>query len=149
MKKGAVKSLCLAAMIVLTFLGCASSKPDPEAAKAKLNQMKAGHRIDDVSETNFVYCAFMGDMEAVQLYLASGMSPNAKNSFGRSPLISAAYAEKESPWYDKNADMIKLLLKSGADVKAKDNDGSTALMEAQKAGRPAIVQLLKDAGATE
>jgi len=140
---------CLAAALVLMFLGCSSQSVDPAAAKEKLTQMAAGHRIDDVSETNFVYCAFMGDMEAVQLYLDSGMNVNVKNSYGRTPLIAAAAAEPESPWYDKNADIIKLLLKNGADVNAKDNDGMTALATAEKAGRPAIAQLLKDSGAAQ
>lgn len=149
MRKGFMKFLCLAVMLILMSLGCTSSKPDPEAAKAKLNSMKDAHRIDDASETNFVYCASMGDVAAVQLYLNSGMNVNAKNSYGNTPLIGAAEASTDSPWYDKNADMVRLLLKNGADVNARDNEGNTALMMAQKLNRPAIIQLLKDAGAVQ
>ena len=38
--------------------------------------------------------------------------------------------------------MVRLLLDKGADVEAKDSDGCTALYEAARAGRDAVVRLL-------
>ena len=43
--------------------------------------------------------------------------------------------------------MVKLLLNAGTDVNAKDESGSTALMEATSRGHTDIVQLLKEYGA--
>jgi len=45
---------------------------------------------------------------------------NARNREGSSPLMIAAR-------HNKNPEVITVLLKAGADVKAKNNDGKTAL----------------------
>ena len=135
----------LAGLFALTLPGCSGSSP--EAAKAQLNRLKASGRIDDVSGVNFIYCAQMGDIQAVEAYLASGMDVNTRNNLGRTPLMGAAAADNESPWFSRNAEMVKLLLKKGADVNAKDNDGNTAMKMATEMGRTAIVQLLKEAEA--
>ena len=45
-----------------------------------------------------------------------------------------------------NKDMVKLLLASGAKVKAKDQYGLTALVYALKGQHVEIVKLIKDAG---
>src|SRR3989442_1050814 len=92
-------ALLAAAAVVLTLPapGCRPAA-NPQAARAQLDRMRAQGRLDDVSETNFVYCAFMSDLAAVRLYLDSGMSPNLTNRYGRTPLIGAAGAEPGSPW---------------------------------------------------
>ena len=43
--------------------------------------------------------------------------------------------------------MAQLLLQHGADVRAADNDGSTALMCAAEGGHEAVIQLLLQHGA--
>jgi len=42
------------------------------------------------SEDSFVSCAARGDARAVELFLAAGMSPNARNNDGFTPLMWAA-----------------------------------------------------------
>lgn len=142
-----IVGFALAAAMLVPLWGCSSQ--DPAAAKEALNQLKAKGRIDDVSETNFIYCAQMSDQQAVELYLASGMGPNVRNQYGRTPLMGAAAATSESPWHSKNSDIVKLLIKKGADVNAKDNDGNSPLKMANTLERPAIAQILKNAGAQE
>jgi len=44
---------------------------------------------------------------------------------------------------------VKVLIKAGALVNTKNNDGNTALMGASAKGDTDIVELLKAAGATE
>ena len=45
------------------------------------------------------------------------------------------------------ADVIKLLVDSGADINAADNKGCTALMRAAYSGYPELVKFLLDSGA--
>ncbi len=48
-----------------------------------------------------------------------------------------------------HAESVQVLLDSGTDVNAKNNDGTTALMFAEEEGHTEIVELLKKAGARE
>ena len=48
-----------------------------------------------------------------------------------------------------NIEAVKTLLDKGADINAKDNDGSTALKLASEKGYTDIIKLLKQAGAKE
>ena len=140
-----VSLLLVFALLGLTA-GCAA---DPESAKAALAQLKEKGRIDDISPTNFVYCAQMGDLQAVGLYLDSGMDVNSTNALQRTPLMGAAAAETQSPWFEHNIEIVQLLLKRGARVDMKDKDGVTALKMAKELHRDQVVALLEAAGAKE
>ena len=47
----------------------------------------------------------------------------------------------------KHKEIVSMLLEKGADVHAKDNDGTTALMFAHQEGYTDIVRMLKQNGA--
>lgn len=88
--------------------------------------------------------AVRGPVAAVQLLLERGGDPSARAGFaGYTPLMGAAYSELNS------AEMVKLLLDKGADVKIQGANGETALSLAKKRGRTAVVELLEKAGAAE
>ena len=142
----------LAALMLLLAalaLSCGVPGPGPEEAKAALATMRSQGRLDDVSETNFVYCAFMSDVAAVKLYLASGMSPDVRNRYGRTPLIAAITNDPSSPWSGQSDAVIELLVAHGADVNARDDEGASPLALARKTGRTGIATLLECKGAKE
>jgi ankyrin repeat protein len=134
--------------LVLLAASCGGG-PSPDDARKQLSALKQSGRIDDVSETNFVYCAFMGDLPSVRLYLASGMSPNARSSIQRTPLMGVASFDPSSPWSGDAPKVAQLLLEHGADVSLRDSDGKTALSFAKDAGHDEIARLLEGAGAKD
>jgi serine/threonine protein kinase len=74
------------------------------------------------TEDAFTKVAEKGDTDAVDLFLAAGMSPDARDSQGKTALINAASGGSD--------EISRKLLSKGADPNARDNTGSTALMEA-------------------
>ena len=62
--------------------------------------------------------------EITQWLLEKGLSVNAQNNDGRTPLMNAAF--------NGNATMVQWLINQGADVNIKNNDGKTAIEEAKK-----------------
>ena len=109
--------------------------------------MKAQGRLDDVSETNFVYCGMMSDLAAIQLYLASGMSPDARNAQGNTALVAALDHDPQSPWSGQAEAVVRLLVEKGADVNRAGADGRTPLAIATAKSWTPVVELLKRAGA--
>ena len=64
---------------------------------------------------------------------------NAKNRLGITALMRAAQ--------NGQRDIVKALIEAKADVNAKNNDGDTALIVAQRQNYTKMVHLLKSAGA--
>ncbi|HEV2915367.1 MAG TPA: ankyrin repeat domain-containing protein [Pyrinomonadaceae bacterium] len=140
---------------------------DELAARERLAQKNIPY-----SETAFAKVVEEGDTDAVDLFLAAGMSPDVKNATGRPALINAASrgsnhisqkllskganvniidsagstALMESAQGD-HRETTKVLLENGADVNLADNNGRTALIRAAARGNSEIVRMLINKGA--
>ncbi|MDD5090589.1 MAG: ankyrin repeat domain-containing protein [Candidatus Wallbacteria bacterium] len=78
-----------------------------------------------------------GDTAVIEALLEKRANPNLAGEFGITPLMVAA---KMDEWIGKK--VVPLLLEKGADQKAADIDGWTALDYAQKAGNPEIWNMI-------
>jgi serine/threonine protein kinase len=108
--------------------------PDELDARAKLAQKNLSY-----SEASFTRVVEDGDTGAVELFLAAGMNPDAKDAKGRTALINAA---------SKGSNNIsRKLLSKGADVNFRDGNGSTALMESARGGHKETTEVLLEQGA--
>jgi len=77
---------------------------------------------------------------AVAALMLAGFDTNAKaDDIGLTALMTAAL--------DGDAEVVKLLLESGADVDAKGSDGYTALMVVAGVGETEVAKLLIESGA--
>lgn len=77
-----------------------------------------------------------GDFATVKKLIEYGASVHEKSN-GLTPLMIAARYN--------NVEIIKLLLEKGADVKAKDEKGITALKYAEASNSKEVIELLKTA----
>lgn len=75
---------------------------------------------DTADYTPLMRAAMNPDTEVTRILIDAGASLTDKNKLGQTPLIIAA-------WHCKNPEVIILLLKAGADPKAKDIFGTTIL----------------------
>jgi Protein kinase domain/Ankyrin repeats (3 copies)/Ankyrin repeat len=108
--------------------------PSELAARTKLEQRRIPY-----TEEAFTRVVEDGDTGAVELFLAGGMNPDAKDSTGRTALVNAA---------SRGSDGIsRKLLSKGADVNAMDDTGSTALMESARNGHQETTKVLLEKGA--
>lgn len=83
--------------------------------------------------------AARNDIEEVGRLLERGVSPDATNEDGLTPLHQCCI--------DNNADMLRLLLDYGADVNAKDSEKWTPLHAAATCGHLFLVKILISRGA--
>lgn len=91
------------------------------------------------NEAAFARAVDGGDTDAVELFLAAGMSPDVKDGGGGTALIGAAARGRN--------DISRRLLRGGADVNARDAGGSTALMQSAAGGHQETTEVLLSAGA--
>lgn len=81
------------------------------------------------------------NLQEADRLLRSGVSANARSVTHRTPLMLATAMGQLT--------MVRLLLRYGADVNAKDKEGNTALSIARRRGLPEIYDALIEAGALE
>jgi ankyrin repeat protein len=120
-------------LVVLSLPGCArprAEKPTPDAAKRFL--VLRGYQFDAKS---FQRAVVANDVSAVDGFIAAGIDPNVKDEeTGGVALIWAATHDE--------SDIVKVLLRGGANVNAKDMGGYTALLRALEKKNDAIAELL-------
>ncbi len=160
----------MALVLIGLLLHLACSAPEKKAKE------RLASRNIDYSEKSFLDSVARGQTEIVSLFLASGMSPNthrgemtalleacrrgkthneiaaalieagaeinSRDPYGVTPLMFAAISGSPKT--------MELLMSKGADVRAKDEDGRTALVEVlttENEMPPEIVEELVRAGA--
>lgn len=81
----------------------------------------------------------MGKYDEARMWLNYGANPNARDKFGNTPLMQAAW--------EGNATIIRILLNYGADINATNNYNQTALMFAVLGVKRCAIKELLCAGA--
>jgi uncharacterized protein len=104
-------------------------------AKAQLTQMGI-----DVSANQLIDHAAQGDLSTVELLLAAGISPSAKNATRRVTALHNAASQG-------HMEVLGTLLVAGADINAADWQGATPLVFAAYAGKVEAISLLVAQGA--
>jgi len=105
----------------------------------RLNTIRLKPTSFSLGPEEFISRASDGDTIAVELFLADGMSPDARGAQGRTALMIAAFAA--------HSDTLMVLLEHGADLNARDQKGMTSLILATMADQRETVKLLLEHGA--
>jgi hypothetical protein len=120
-------------------LGAADTGGDPKLALGKLGYA--------YTEESFPHAITDANLDAVRLFLQIGMSPNAGAKNGTHPMLLAAMGCGQADGKPRS-EILEALTAAHGDVKAKDDNGSTALLWAVQGGcSPASVAALLKAGA--
>ena len=100
--------------------------------------------------TPLAYAAWLGRPGIMSMLLENGARVDQKNSVtGRTALHEAAIARMPHRWAsypyseERQTEVVKVLLRHGADKKIKDKDGKTALDLAKKPNAANVVRLLE------
>lgn len=123
------------AFVIAIFLivsGCAATTPLIKASKegdalAVQKLIDAGANINEPDSRGYnalFYAIEYGQIEVVKSLINKGANLESKDSVGNTPLVFTAYYGFNSP---NAANIIKLLIKSGADINAKSPYGETIL----------------------
>ncbi|XP_020620565.1 ankyrin repeat and EF-hand domain-containing protein 1-like isoform X1 [Orbicella faveolata] len=93
----------------------------------------------DITYVNISDAAKVGDLETLRSSFARGISPDQRDKYYKTPLMSACA--------HGNIDVAIYLLQIGADINARDNFKWTPLHHACHSGQEDLVQLLLENGA--
>lgn len=111
-----------------------------------MNDMRQPWTADDERIQTFVSCACAGDIGAMRAQVAAGFNLNGTDRFGDTILervISDLEFCSETPKYE----VVKELLRLGADPRALSKDGSSPLIVAVLNMDTEMLRILLDAGA--
>jgi hypothetical protein len=101
-----------------------------------LRESSARAEREEVRETALLEAARNTDWGGVQIQLDEGVEADARDSESNTPLMMA-----------RDPRIARLLIAAGADVNARNRQGSTPLIEAAKAGAVDVVRVLLEHGA--
>ncbi|HYL37658.1 MAG TPA: ankyrin repeat domain-containing protein [Bryobacteraceae bacterium] len=144
---------------------------DLAALRRLLHQPGAAKNTDRRGTTPLMYAAALGSLDAMKLLVEAGADVNAVNDFGATPLmwcagdvakvrylldrgasVTARSKEGRTPLaiaatYDGSAEILKLMIEKGADVRAKDASGTSVLESAVTVNNLEAARLLLAKGA--
>src|SRR5438552_315373 len=112
----------------------------------------ANTRLNEVGATPFLLAALTADAELMKTLAALGADPLLPNADNSTPLIVAAGLATRSPGEDAGTESevleaLQVALDFGADVKAIDKNGETAMHAAAYKNLPKVVKFLAARGA--
>jgi len=89
---------------------------------------------DSEDNTPLMYAARRGHADVANILLEAGASPNAKNNLGNTPLFIAVIAISPTEsgklplenMFGQNPEVVRILMKRGADIAKTNNSGITA-----------------------
>ena len=118
------------------------------AAPGGDKKLALGKRGYQYTPESFHHAITDANLDAVRLFLAIGMSPNAHAKSDNHPMIMAAMGCGNPEKSDDRSKILETLASGGGDVKAADGNGSTSLLWAVEGGCSASsIKALLKAGA--
>jgi ankyrin repeat protein len=124
----------------LMFAVWGSNDSTPGIVRALI---KAGARVNDVDKTGqsvLMFAAKYASPDILQMLIAARARLDARDKQGQTALMFAIQSSKP-----QKLENVRFLLKSGANVNFKDNEGISPLQLARKLGQGEIVKLLEEA----
>lgn len=116
-----------------------------ESADPKITLGKMGYEF---TEDAFGHAISDGNLDAVKLFLKTGMKPDAHPEDGQHPMLFAAMLCGNDPEEKHRSAILEALVAAGGSVKAKDMNNSTPLLWAVQTGcAPSAIRALLKAGA--
>lgn len=121
---------------IIFFASCSENNANAQQKSTSSHKTKIAPNID-------IHTAVItGNIEVIKQHIEAGSDLNQKDALGgSSPLITACLYEKK--------DIALLLIKAGADINFRNNDGSTPLHVASFFCKPEMVKLLLENNANK
>ena len=121
---------------------------EDDTVKALLAARPAINAQDNEGATALLLACINGRRPSmVSLLIAAHADVNLPDKTGQTPLLAAsAFENRNGSFGAESADIVRQLIKAGADIKARNAANETALMLAIRAGREDVIKLLIDAG---